>query len=93
MPGYVEKVLHKFQHKKTAKPQYAPHTWTAPVYGKTTQYAKCPDDSPLLDEASKKYAQSVVGSMLYYSRAVDPIMLPAFQAHPTEKKTKEQFKM
>ena len=34
MPGYVDKVLHKLQHKKPEKPQYAPHTWTAPVYEK-----------------------------------------------------------
>ena len=53
MPGYIKKVLHKFQHKKPKKPQYAPHTWTAPVYGKQIQYAKDPDTSPLLDDAGK----------------------------------------
>ena len=59
MPGYIDKVLHKFQHKKPDKPQYSPHTWTAPVYGKATQYAKDPDDTPLLDEKGKKNVQSV----------------------------------
>lgn len=98
VPGYIEKVLHKFQHSKPTKPQYAPHTWTAPVYGKSTQHAKGPDTPPLLDEAGKKYVQSVVGSMLYYSRAVDPTMLPALneiatsQAHPYET-TKQQCKI
>lgn len=53
MPGYIDKVLRKVQHKKPAKSQYAPHTWAAPTYGKSIQYAKDPDDSPLLDEHGK----------------------------------------
>ena len=90
MPGYIDRVLHRFQHPKPPKPQYAPHTWTAPVYGQSTQYAREPDQSPPLDSIGIKYVQSVVGSLLYYSRAVDPTMLPAlneiatFQANPTE---------
>ena len=40
MPGYIDRVLHRFQHPKPPKPQYAPHTWTAPVYGQSTQYAR-----------------------------------------------------
>ena len=31
MPGYIAKVLHKFQHIKPSKDQYAPHKWTEPV--------------------------------------------------------------
>ena len=33
MPGYIGKALHKFRHPAPRKPQYAPHTWTKPVYG------------------------------------------------------------
>ena len=39
IPGYVTKVLHKFQHLAPKKPQYAPHTWTSPTYGQKIQYA------------------------------------------------------
>ena len=65
------------------------------MYGKHTQCTKDPDTSPIIDDAGKKYVQSVVGSMLYYSRAVDPTTLPVLneiatsQAHPTETAEKQ----
>jgi hypothetical protein len=59
------------------------------MYGKDTQAPTPTDDSPLLDDASKKPIQQVVGSFLYYARAVDPTILMALsdiatqQAAPT----------
>ena len=56
---------------------------------KKRQYAKEPDTLPILNPTGIKYVQSVVGSLLYYSRAVDLTMLPALneiaavQARPT----------
>ena len=35
MPGYIAKKLKKFQHPIPAKPQYAPHKWIKPAYGKS----------------------------------------------------------
>ena len=90
MPNYINKLLHKLQHVPKKSPQYAPHKWTEPSYGKKRQYAKEPDTLPILHPTGIKYVQSVVGSLLYYSRAVDPTMLPALneisavQASPTE---------
>ncbi len=55
------------------------------------------DDSPILDNTSKKCIQQVVGSFRYYARAVDPTILMASsniatqQAAPTEN-TKKQVK-
>ena len=46
-----------------------------PVFGATIQYAKPADTSELLDDKNKKYAQQVIGTFLYYARAVDPTML------------------
>ena len=34
MPGYISKALHKFQRPTPKKPQYAPHAWLTPTYGK-----------------------------------------------------------
>ena len=54
------------------------------------QFAKVDDASPLLSPSRKKQVQQIVGSLLYYSRAVDPTMLVALneiaakQAAPTQ---------
>ena len=91
MPGYTERLLQKCQHNKPIIPTYSPYQWTPPTFGQSTQYTKPHDDSPKLDTKQKRYVQSVIGSLLYYSRAVDPTMLMALnelsaeQANPTEK--------
>ena len=33
MPGYIDRLLNKLQHKNKKFPQYAPHKWTEPAYG------------------------------------------------------------
>ena len=33
MPGYLKKVLKKFNHKPPKRPEHAPHDWKAPIYG------------------------------------------------------------
>ena len=90
MPGYVEKTLKRLQHVKPSVPQYSPHKWTKPSYGSKLQMAPV-DTSQKLKKPGIKHVQSVVGSFLYYARAIDATMLPALndigsqQANPTEK--------
>ena len=60
MPEYVKKALDRLQHPK---PQ------------KTLLMAPEPDNIDLLDKKSTKRIQSIVGTMLYYARSVDPKML------------------
>ena len=54
------------------------------------QYAKPKDTSQQLSPSEKKYIQEVIGTFLYYGRAVDSTMLTALltiasaQAEPTE---------
>ncbi len=60
--------------------QHAPHQWTRPVYGARVQYAPAPDDKALLPAADIKRVQQVVGTLLYYARAVDSTMLVALNA-------------
>ena len=35
IPGYITKALYKFQYPTPKKPQYVPHAWIPPTYGKT----------------------------------------------------------
>ena len=91
MPGYVDNLLSKLQHKKPTSPQYSPHhyvniKWTAKG---DRQYAQQEDDSPNLPVKDIKWVQSAVGSLLYYGRGIDCTILPALtqiamsQANPT----------
>jgi hypothetical protein len=90
MPEYVERALVRFDHPTPDKPQHQPHQHTIPTYGTTIQYAKPEDTSQRLSPSEKKYIQEVIGTFLYYGRAVDSTMLTALsaiasaQAEPTE---------
>ena len=63
------------------------------------QYAKQPDQTPVLNDKQKKFIQSIVGSLLYYARAVDPTMLVALnelssqQANPHETTLAHTYKL
>jgi hypothetical protein len=76
MPGYIERALHKFQHPKPYRAEHAPHAWNEPVYGSTTQLVAPDDDSPLLDKVGIHRVQSIIGTALFYARAVDPVPSP-----------------
>ena len=88
---YIKKLLKKLQHEPPTKKVYSPHEWQAPIYGKHRQYVKDPDSSPLLDKDGTHYVQSVVGSLLYYGRAIEHPLLVGLneisvdQASPTQK--------
>ena len=81
-------------YKQPDKLQYAPHKWNQPAYGKKIQFAPEPGKSKQLDTKEKKLIQSTVGAFLYYSRAMDPTILPALndisiqQSKPTKKNGK-----
>jgi hypothetical protein len=60
--------------------QHQPHKHTVPTYGATVQYAKNNNATKLLSEEEKKYIQQVLGTFLYYSRAVDSTMLTALSS-------------
>ena len=78
MPGYIRKLLHKLQYTKPATPEHNPHVHKPPTCGKQTQYAEPPDTSTLLSPQRKRRIQQIVGSLLYYARAVDNTILMAF---------------
>jgi len=89
MPGYITKALARFAHPAPKKPQHQPHPHAERTYRATIQYAKTPDDSPILPATDKTFIQQVLGVLLYYGRAVDSTVLVALgsiasaQATPT----------
>ncbi|KAI2490112.1 Reverse transcriptase (RNA-dependent DNA polymerase) [Fragilaria crotonensis] len=87
MPGYIERALQRFQHivpTNMHKPEHSPHPWQRPNYGATTQYATIPDASPALDAADKTHILEVLGTLLFYARAIDSTMLTAIGELATE---------
>ena len=77
MPGYIERAIQRFQHAPPTRPQHAPHAWQKPNYGAKTQYAETEDTTAPLDAAGTKRVQEVLGTLLFYARAVDSTMLVA----------------
>jgi hypothetical protein len=80
MPGYVHEALTRFDWDHPKRPQHQPHEHTIPAYGNKIQYAPDEDKSKPLDKAGKKRLQQILGTFLYYARAVDSTMLPALSA-------------
>ena len=89
MPGYIDAALHKFGYAPSKRPQHAPHRYVTPTYGKD-QTPEQLDTSPALDSTEHRRIQQIVGTLLYYARAVDSSLLVALsalasaQAKPTE---------
>jgi len=89
MPNYVQKALVRFAAEdiQTAK---SPAIYVPPVYGSRKQQRAVIDSSePITCAKRKKRIQQIIGTLLYYARAVDPTMLTALnkvasrQANPT----------
>jgi hypothetical protein len=95
MPKYVMKQLTCYAHPAPDKPQHCPFLPNPITHSKGTQAPTPTDDSPFLDDAGKKCIHQVVGSFLYYARAVNPTLLMALsdiatqQAAPTENTRKQ----
>ena len=83
MPNYIRNVLQKFQHNKPEKAQRSPFNIQSsyrPSKPGQRQYAPLPDTSPTLDPKGTKRIQSIVGSLLYYARAIDSTLLPSLNS-------------
>ena len=91
MPQYIGNMLQWLKHTPPNSPQYSPHECNTIKYTKagTTQTAINEDTSPFASKKDTTWVQSVVGSCLYYARAIDGSILPALneisttQAQPT----------
>ena len=75
MSGYIDKYLHKFQHSSPLRKQNNHHQCRIPQYGSRIKYTLDDDTTSELGKDERTKVQNIVGTMLYYARAVDCTML------------------
>ena len=80
MPGFVKKLLVKYQRPTPAKPQHAPAKSVPINYGAKVQQKTPEDKSQPLSAAEIKRIQDVVGTFGWYSRAADPTMVQSLSS-------------
>ena len=91
MPGYVQQAVDKFQHGITSpnKASDAPHPY------KATKKQRLPMTQPI-DDAAKlspqaiKHLPQIMGTFLFYSRALNPTMLTALSIIVMEQTQRNQ---
>jgi hypothetical protein len=86
MPGYISNVLNKCQHDNPKTQKHTPIKYVTPVYGAKMQYAT-QDETPLLSAKKCTIIQNITGSVLYYSRSVDPTVCMPLNDIATEQTT------
>jgi hypothetical protein len=74
-PVYIKAALDKYQHAAPARPEHAPHTWNPPIYGDKGQFVRDETISPALSNKDVNKLQQLMGTLLYYSRDVDPTLI------------------
>jgi hypothetical protein len=80
MPGYINKALTKYQHPKPVTPHHhAPYKAALIQYGARVQRVEVDTTQPLTPKEIKR-VQDIVGTLLYYARAVDPTLLATLSA-------------
>ena len=77
MSGYVTNALHQFQHPKPNKAQDSPYPANAKQYGIKVQLTDPIDTTARLPKHEIKRIQQIIGTFLFYGRAVDPTLLSA----------------
>ena len=88
-PGYLATLLASVC-PRGVKGYDSPSIYTAPIFGSTAPQITPVDSTAPASTADSKKLQRVVGSILYYARAIDHLMLPAvcnlatFQSRPTK---------
>jgi hypothetical protein len=85
MPGYIKANLHKYQHTAPARPEHAPHTWNPPIYGAKAQFVTETTTSPAISEKEINNFQQLTGTLLYYTRDVDPTLTMPINVLASEK--------
>ena len=96
MPDYIPHSLERLGYKPDVYPQYSPHPYVPINYSnnRDAHTATSEDTSPFLSVKEAKYVMKVVGSFLYYARAIDNTMLPALSqiAHQQQNPTQQTLK-
>ena len=80
MPGYIKKKLHKYGHAFPKRIQTCPYSPDPKTYGSNAQAPIPLNSSHSLDAKGIWRIQQIVGSILYYARAVDMKVLMALSS-------------
>jgi hypothetical protein len=83
MPGYIKKQLLKYKNIMQCI-QHCPYLPEPKKYGADAQSPLPSDETRKLTDAEIKQVQKIVGSILYYARAVDLTVLMAFSTIASE---------
>ena len=78
MPTYIAKALTKFQNPHPVHPQHSPHKHNLIKCGVQVPLPQV--TTPLLSDAQCKHVQEIVGTLLYYSHAMDPTLACALSS-------------
>ncbi len=84
MPGYIKKKIQEYGHLVPGRTQKCPYSLEPKKCGSDAQAPLPPDDTPNLDASGIKHVQQIVGSILYYARAVDMMVLMALSSIAVE---------
>jgi hypothetical protein len=77
IPGYMSLLLLKYKHQQPAKLRLSPYKCPPIAYGAKSHIAPDSDALELLNANRKRCVQEIVGSLLYYSQAVNNKLLVA----------------
>ena len=84
MPGYIKKKLQEYEHVSPRRVQTCPYSPEPKKFGTEAQSPLPPDATPKLNASGIKKVQQIVGSILYYARAVDMTVLMALSSIAVE---------
>jgi hypothetical protein len=87
MPNYINKMLTRFDHKPPARPQHSPHIAPTRKFGPPAQELVAHDNSKPLPPDRIQCIQLIVGTIMYYARAVDLTTLVALSSIAAEQTT------
>ena len=90
MPRYITDNMRKFQHSKPDCPQGSRYPRTKTTYGQKIQLSKQSSSSPKLNTKNTNHVQSINGTFLYYTRTINPTLLPALNEISTSKSAPTQ---
>jgi hypothetical protein len=87
MPGYIKCQLLKYKHVVAPGPQHCPYSPAPRKYESEAHAPLPPDTTQRLDKDKIKKIQKIVGSILYYARVVDMMVLMAFSTIASKQMT------
>ena len=84
MPGYIDKLLTRFEHLAPARPQHSPHAAPPRHFGLDAQNPVEHNNLPVLPPDRIKRIQQIIGTIMYYAHAIDITTLVALSSIVSE---------